>query len=378
MSGHLGLVLAGGAARGAYEAGVLRYVFRTLPVHLGWTPWPDVVSGTSVGALNGVYAVARSAEGIDWQAQMWRELSGDEVYDLSWGDLVHTLRGAFGQERFALADPGPLQRTVARRFPRRALARAIEEHGATFMVTATELRTGTRVVFVDSGRTDFALPPQPGVRVERTRIRAAHTLASAALPFLFPPLELDGVLYVDGGLRQNTPLQPVLAAGVSRALVISLKLGAQDRLRAPQPANLPFLAGKTLHALLLDPVEQDVARARERARLVAWGVETFGPEFATRAAEEVGLRSAEVLMISPSEDLGVLAARVFEAAPTRGSGALRMLLARAAAQSGQGEADLLSYVYFERAYTAELEALGYRDAERHQEELAALFGPGPP
>ena len=55
-----GLALAGGGARGAYAAGVMRYVFTELKKEIGYTPWPKLVGGTSVGALNGYFAASQS------------------------------------------------------------------------------------------------------------------------------------------------------------------------------------------------------------------------------------------------------------------------------------------------------------------------------
>ncbi len=55
-----GMALAGGGARGAYSAGLLRYLYTDLPKIIGTNPWPKVVSGTSVGALNGYFAASQS------------------------------------------------------------------------------------------------------------------------------------------------------------------------------------------------------------------------------------------------------------------------------------------------------------------------------
>ncbi|HRE92234.1 MAG TPA: patatin-like phospholipase family protein, partial [Myxococcota bacterium] len=80
------------------------------------------------------------------------------------------------------------------------------------MVAATEVRTGLNALFVDS-RDRLPLPHQAGSRVHAAQIGAAHCRASAAIPFIFPPVPIDGHHYVDGGLRQNTPLRPVISTG---------------------------------------------------------------------------------------------------------------------------------------------------------------------
>jgi NTE family protein len=370
---RLGVVLAGGASRGAYEAGVLRFVYGTLAKRLGRAPWPDVVCGTSVGALNGAFVVARDPDGLEWMAQTWREIEIGQVLDVTYGDLLHSLRHALSDQPFALADSRPLQRMVMRRFPSDAARRVIDEHGVTWVIGATDLVTGSQVLFVDA-RTPPAWPGRPGVKVVHTRIRATHALASGALPLLFAPIQIGDHLCVDGGVRQNTPLGPVLRAGADRVLVVSMKRQAQDLVREPQPPNLVFLVGKLLNALLLDPVELDLFEAAQINRMIDWGVARYGPSFAGALEADLGLRRAEVLFVAPSEDLGAMAAEIYRTRPPRVNGAAAQLLDRAAGRSGP-DADLLSYIYFDREYTGTLEALGYEDAQRNEEAIARLVAP---
>ena len=72
---------------------------------------------------------------------------------------------------------------------------------------ATDLRTGFQVLFVDAKEAP-RWAPRPGSSLVHTPIRAIHCLASAALPLLFPPIQVGDRLLVDGGLRMNTPLRP--------------------------------------------------------------------------------------------------------------------------------------------------------------------------
>lgn len=369
--GGLAMVMAGGAARGAYEAGVLRFIYTELADRLGRPPWPDIVSGTSVGALNGSFVVARDREGIEWSADRWRNISIDEVFGLSFTDLYRIVRAGMGGATFAIADPRPLWRMVARNFPLKAIRKAIEVDGVTWIVGATDLVTGTQVLFVDRA-TAPTWRTRPGVVLQPTRIRAIHTLASGALPLLFPPITIAGRLYVDGGLRQNTPLSPVLRAGADRVLVVGVKSREQDLARAATPPNLVFLTGKLLNALLVDPVELDLHEAEEVNQLVRWGVGRFGPQFAEAIEADLGLREAEILFLRPAEDLGQVAAEIYRQHPPNVSGLVGQLLERAASQSGP-DADLLSYIYFDHHYTAVLEDMGFADARRQEETIARLL-----
>ena len=73
----------------------------------------------------------------------------------------------------------------------------------------------------------------------------------------------------------------------------------------------------------------------------------------------------------PSEDLGRIAAEVYRSRPPKASPQVRWLLSLIADQvnRAEGESDLLSYLYFDRHFTGELEQLGYEDARRQEEDI---------
>ena len=370
----LGLVLAGGAARGAYEAGVMRFMFGDLTKRLGRVVWPKVVSGTSVGALNGVFVAAQTEEGLAVLNRRWTQMHINDVYRLRTSDVMNAVRSVFGSQAvFSLLDASPLRDMVQRDFPHQALRSSIQEGRCkAFIVSATELTTGFNSLFVDSAA-NLELKVLPGAREYRTPIGPDHLLASAALPFLFPPVSVGSGFHVDGGLRQNTPLRPVLKAGADQIIVIGVKRIVETQRGQPVEEvtpNLTFLAGKSLNALLLDPVERDLRQMRETNRILAWGAEAFGPEFTQRIQNQLGLRQTSPLFIHPSEDLGVLASTIFKTRPPKVSRPLRTLLSFSADVANSGESDLLSYIFFDKAYTAELEQLGFEDARRQEEGLA--------
>lgn len=376
----LGLVLAGGAARGAYTAGVMRFIWGDLAPRLGEDLWPRVVSGTSVGALNGVFVVARDRACLRRLTEIWQELQIAHVYQLHTGGLLGALRSTFGTaSRPALLDPSPLYSLVAREFPRHLVREAIDSHAVrAFIVSATQIETGMNALFVETAQQGLDLQTLPGARSVRTRIGEEHLLASAAIPFLFPPVKVGDHFFVDGGLRQNTPLRPVLRAGSTHTLVVGTNLAssseARHALASPAP-TLPFLAGKTLNALMSDPVERDIRQQEEVNQLLLWAGERYGAEFLEGAYRELGWRPVKTLFLSPSEDLGRVANATFAKAPPMVSAQIRWLLGMVAdkANADEGESDFLSYLYFDRAFTGQLEALGYEDARRREEELAGFL-----
>ena len=94
-----------------------------------------------------------------------------------------------------------------------------------FAVAATEIRTGRTHVFTDIAdeRPTPSWPNDKSMVGIRGPITPHVVLASTALPFLFPPVNIGESWYCDGGLRQNTPMSPALRLGAEKILAISLK-----------------------------------------------------------------------------------------------------------------------------------------------------------
>ena len=121
----LAFALAGGGARGAYVAGVLRYLLTHLPKDLGYVPWPKIVSGASVGALNG-YPVACHDHGeIHRMLQIWRNMQIDHIYTLPSGVLnfLQTLNRA--SYNGGMLDSTPLYQLIKRETARKSLRKGI-------------------------------------------------------------------------------------------------------------------------------------------------------------------------------------------------------------------------------------------------------------
>jgi NTE family protein len=409
---RIAVVLSGGGARGAYEAGVLSYVLDELPQHLGHAVRFSIVTGTSVGAIHACYLAAAGSTPDSGRKliELWRSLSLTRVYRLGMSDLLRVplwLLGRLGGQAPAhaahgeglslpgLFDTTPLEDIVAHQVSW-ARIRGNVESGAldALAITATEIATGRSVVFFEN-REGFAphWPDDPFVIARPTRIGLAHALASAAIPVLFAPRRIDGAFYCDGGLRLNTPLLPALRLGAERVLVVGLRHRrpsyVEDRLarrRELSYLNPAFLAGKVLNALLLDRVETDIDQLRLMNAVFETGLREFGPDFLDRLNRTVEklrgvpLRVVENCFIQPSQDLGELAGKSLparerdRAITDRVAGAAM----RAAARGAFTDKDLLSYLLFDAPYTQRLVELGREDAAAAHDELVALFrGTGP-
>jgi NTE family protein len=392
-------VLSGGGARGAYEAGVLRYLREDLAHEIGGQPRFDILSGTSIGAVNACFLASTAhvpGEQAARLAEVWLSLRLEEVFHwsaLALGRLPGYLYRRIKAVRYRtwrLADllwPEALARTVRQRILWSRLHRNFEEgHIEALTVTATDLGTGRAVTFVE---TEGRLPSwerDPPVEVRRVSIRPEHVLASGAIPLLFRPVRIDGSWFIDGSVRQTTPIAPAIRLGADRVLVIGVRNRATASLPGPAlPRREPTTAaqlGRILSALLVDRADADLDRLRRLNEVLDDGERAFGPDFAERmAAIGAPIRRVRDLVIRPSVDPSVVArehARHRVKSLRRGTLAAR-LLARAAADEGtyaDGFADLASLLLFDREYAAELLALGRADAKRQRDALLAFFAPG--
>ncbi|WP_308197932.1 patatin-like phospholipase family protein [Anaeromyxobacter oryzisoli] len=406
--GRTALVLSGGGARGAYEAGVLRYVRRELPAALGVQPRFDLVTGSSIGAVNACFLAStadRPAEQGEALAAVWRDLRLDEVFHWSALSLAGLPRYAWAQLRatrlrhltWRLSDflyPEALARVIDERIDWARLHRNVRSgHLDALTVTATDLGTGRSVVFVE---TRGELPDwgrDPIVEVRPRAIGPPHALASGAIPLLFRPVRIEGSWFSDGSVRQNTPIAPAIRLGAERVLVIGCRhAGPVDGAPRVAPEEAPTTAaqlGRLLSALMLDRTDYDLERLRRFNGLIEAGERAFGPGFAERlaalSARELGapLRRVRDLVIRPSRDPGVLARDHAERRVRRlrpGTLAAR-LLRRAAADAevtADGAADLASYLLFDGEYAEELIALGYEDARAARDALVDFFAAGEP
>ncbi|HXJ19742.1 MAG TPA: patatin-like phospholipase family protein [Polyangia bacterium] len=395
----MALVLSGGGARGAYEAGVMRYVREDLAGDLGGHVQFDIICGTSVGAIHACFFAATS-DIPEQQGRIlvdrWESFVLEEMVSFGVKEFLRapaTLLGSGvieeveGQRHLGgIVQTQQLEKMVRRLIPWNRIGTNIRDgHIESLSVTATDIGSGKTVVFVQSARGQApGWTKDPFVRAQAVTIGPEHALASAALPILFPAICVGERFFCDGGLRQNTPLSPALRLGADKVLVIGLR-------QQPTTNNVPeesmpfpgaaFLVGKVLDAFLLDHIDYDLDRLRRFNAVIEAVRATGSPDHVKRFDEVVTtMRGAPYrivgeYMLRPSSDLGEIAAQVARAGRFKGSGggAGIQLLRRLATARGADEADLLSYILFDGLFAAEVARLGYEDARAHHDELAKFL-----
>ncbi len=401
------VVFSGGGARGAYEAGVARYIVEELPRRLGRPVKIDILCGTSVGAIHASFLAATADQGPKRGVRLvdfWRNMRLEEVLPLSARDLLRMPRRLLGLRQFAerlrsghvpqrlygLLNTEYLERLVIRSIAWQRIRTNIREGRVDAVcIAATQIASGRVAVFIESR--DREIPSwtrDPMILPRATRLLPVHALASAAIPVLFPPVRIASSYYVDGGLRLNTPLAPALRLGADRVLVVALRQNIRQAHEATMAehrvedyASPIYLFGKILNALLLDHLDSDLARMQVMNEMLADGEQAFGPAFLDRlnsvAERERGqhFRQIQNCVIRPSADLGALAAQILENMPSDRSRSPLLRLATRGLGSGRrpAEADLLSYLLFDGEFLAPLTELGFADARAREEELCAFF-----
>lgn len=400
------LVLSGGGARGAYEAGVLRYIRDELPLRIRPHVRFEILCGTSVGAINCCYLAATShipesqGQGI---TGIWQNLRIDRVYQLGMREIINlprfllgsrgrgSLDDVIGPERLGgLFNTSPMEYMVKNEIHWQRLHKNLEEgFFKALAVNATHIRTGRTHVFIE--REGGGVPPwstDPQVEAHAVEIGPSHALASAAIPWVFPAVAINQEIYSDGSIKLNTPISPALRLGADRLFVIGLKSedagewrGSAESTRIDTFPSAAYLLGKVLNALLMDKTEYDLLRLRRYNALVNEGVAAFGEKYAEHFGKLMTkmrgapYREIDTLEVRPSTDIAEIASRHLQ----RGSiaaraGSLVGPLLHRLGDIGVGQAsDLLSYLLFDHEFASELVRLGMHDADTRRQQIIEFF-----
>ncbi|MGS5089300.1 patatin-like phospholipase family protein [Hydrogenophaga sp. A37] len=384
------LVLMGGGARTAYQAGVLKAL---AVMHSHWattdgapnTTFPfRWLFGTSAGALNAAYLASRAGHGVQALldlATFWGSLRSQQVYRLDAPRWVRANRIVAGltlarqvRRHHALLDTLPLVDTLHRAIDLQSLERALAaQHLDVLGVTASSYTTGEHWTFCQT-RPDHPVRPwhRPGRRSEFQSLTIEHFMASSAIPFLFPavPLWVEGHRehFGDGSMRQLSPLSPAIQFGARKILAIGAGQPQRSGMAA-RIANEPTagtIAGHAMASVFHDTLQSDV----EQTQRVSQTLSRLPPEL----AGALPYHPVRVLALQPSFSLDELARKHVKSLPAATRNTLTGL---GALNTGKGEAgsaaSLASYLLFEPDFVNALIQLGEADAWRRKDELMDFF-----
>jgi NTE family protein len=387
---RLAIILSGGGARGAYEVGVLWYLFDELTRLRGAAPRVDVICGTSVGAINSAYLAAHLADpvlGMRRLVDVWSGLALDDVLGFGLRQAVSLPRVLLGGgSGTGIFDVSPMARLVQREVPWRAVTRTLKTGLLKALsVSATEVATGRTVIFMQTGPTT-SLPTRapPRTLIRADRIGPQHALASAAIPLLFPPMQIGSQLYVDGGVRQNTPIAPAIRLGATHVLVVGtsrlVRGVAHSQTGVLRSPSATVLLGKIMNALLLDHLDNDLGFVNLLNDLMESGRAGFGPDFVEKLNDAAltrgghSFRPIDMLVVRPTAGLGALAREHMRKGKLKGSPILTKKLLELLDAGGMEDADLASYILFDGGFARRLIDLGRSDAHARRAEILDFLG----
>lgn len=368
MAKRTGLVMTGGGARAAYQVGSVRALYEILGQKSNLF---EIISGNSAGAINATYLGA-NCENWDIATrnlyELWIRVKPQNVYDLrsrtisdlglKW--IGGTVLGGLtpkGSSINHLLDTSPLKALAEREIDFTHISKNVEQKNLYgISLSTTNYNTGTNVVFYE-GHPEIKDWARSDRFSSRTQLRVHHLMASSAIPFFFPPVQIGHSYYGDGCIRQTTPLSPAIHLGAQKLIAIGVR-HPHHRDKMKNQAFAPFpdptmgqVAGIMLNAIFLDSIDADVERLVRINELIREGAH---PE----------LRTVPILLIRPSRDLGKMTSDIVPHLPPM----LRYLLKGIGVTNTEG-LDLLSYLAFDESYTKPLMELGYEDTFKMKDEI---------
>ncbi|WP_327582541.1 patatin-like phospholipase family protein [Nonomuraea sp. NBC_00507] len=230
------VVVGGGGVLGAAQVGI-GYALE----QRGFVP--DLVIGTSVGALNGAIAAAHPGKAAPWLDVVWTRVRRREVFPLG-----------YLPTRASICTDRGLRRLIARA----GLPPRIEQLEVPFTAVAMDLATGAQAL-LDHGDLESAL------------------LASAAIPGILPPVDRDGRTLVDGGVIALVPVRAALQAGAASVVVLSTGPTSWPLRPAIPPRRAGAVAARAGLLLWHAQIERDLQEVSRRIPTVVLptGIETW-------------------------------------------------------------------------------------------------------
>lgn len=365
----IALYLAGGGARGAYQAGVLKAISHILQVKT--LPFA-MVSGVSVGSINAAILAQYADDfpaGADKLETLWTEIHCDQIFNASNYDfgksLLRNMSHLFVKDPQPgnLLDTKPLHHFINKNINFDQIKVNIEQNRLeTMEVISHCYETQQTVSFYQHKEPtfdDWLYPRHVSKRVEMGR---DHILASSALPLFFPTIKINGYHYGDGSMGLVSPLRGAVRFNVEKILILGTRqLPAFEK---PEKLHrndigLAHILGNMLNGIFLDNLDRDIEMVNHMNDITQL--------LSIWKKRSCPWRPIETLHLRPSLDIAKLAQKDFVTMPTL----LRLMLNMLGAQSHSG--DLLSFLLFEPEFTKDLIELGYNDTLAVSDAVSNFF-----
>jgi NTE family protein len=382
MEDALGLVMTGGGARGAYQAGVLKRIGEIPRVQAQGNPFP-IIGGSSAGAINGsALAVGSNDFSLATKAiaRLWSSLRPSDVFhcdvlsqarnsltwilDLSFGAVMG------GGNARSLLDASPLRHFLSTHLNCDRIQSNIKQgYLYALAISATNYNSGKSYLFIQ-GMKGHPMWNRSRRVTLATKITVDHICASAAIPLVFQPVRLKTArgtaFFGDGCLRLQQPLSPIIRLGAKRIFAIGvrgLNLEHQEETADERDPSLAQVMGVIFNVMFLDHLATDIEHLERLNELLRSGqISQLGLEGCER------MRPLTTCLITPSVDLSQLAEQHQKDMPY-----LIQYFVSSLGRDAASCADLMSYLLFTSKYTNDLIQIGYRDASERIDEIESFL-----
>lgn len=367
--GRTGIVLSGGGARGAYQAGVLKALSEILRGQSGF-PF-EVIVGVSAGSINATGLACFSENFSDAASRLehiWGHLTSDQVIRTDVKSLSKigatwikdlSLGGAFGGGHArGLLDTSPLRELLLKSyFPERTKKNLEAGNFHALAISSTNVYTNNSVSFVQ-GQENATLWSRHKRISEKTNIRVDHIMASSAIPIFFPTIDIDGRHFTDGCIGNIAPLSPAVHLGADRILAVGVRsfgMESETNLGPRTQPTMAHMSGLLLNAVFMDAIEMDIQRMLRINEVLEL------------TPKHDHWKPIKILQISPSESIGAVAEQYYKNIPR----VVRYLM-RGLGDQGSVE-EIASYLLFDTSFCSRLIEMGYNDALRVRGKVEELM-----
>jgi NTE family protein len=377
MGSAIGLVITGGGARGAYQAGVLKRIGEIPRVNQCGNPFP-LIGGASAGAVNGAALAAGSDDfsaASKTLANLWAGLRPTDIFHCDLASQAHnsmtfildlSFGGIFGGGNArSLLDATPLRNFLNKHLDCDRIQQNIKRGSLyALAISATNYSSGESYLFIQ-GAKGHALWKRLRLVTVATKITVDHVCASAAIPLIFQPVRLNttggSAFFGDGCVRLQQPLSPVIRLGAEKVFAIGVRGQGREQAQADANGRNPSLSqvmGVVFDVMFLDHIETDIEHLQRLNRLLERG------QIVQRNVEDERIRPLSTLAITPSESLSEIAAHHQRDMPY-----LIKYFVSSLGRDTASCADLMSYLLFTPKYTRDLIEIGYHDADERIDEI---------